>query len=217
MAKVLAAVGVDRLPPAPRSLSTIRGARNELCRLYRELRRGDVDPQVVGRAANMVDPDVQVDRYDFALERSKSPRLEARLEAAKPNGSDVGRGAPECAPALERRLEQIEAQLTVLAPKPTELDEALAWVASLNCEDLRWLEELYRRLAEGGGEPTTLERARCLAIEADAIMRMLAGEPDDSTRLKLEREADILDQRRRGKALWLGFDPRTDPLCEVRR
>ena len=119
--------------------------------------------------------------------------------------------------AIERRLEQIEAQLAVLAPKPTELDDALVWVAWLSRDDLSWLEELYRRLAEGGGEPTTQERARCLAIEAGAIRRMLAGEPDDNTRLKLEREADILDQRRRGKAMPLGFDPRTDPVCEVRR
>jgi hypothetical protein len=42
-------------------------------------------------------------------------------------------------------------------------------------------------------------------------VRMLAGEPDGVAQGKLEREADVLEQRRQGKALWLGFDPRTDP------
>ena len=116
--------------------------------------------------------------------------------------------------ALQRRLAQIEEQLAVLAPTPPGLDEALAWTAWTSDADLEWLEQLAWRMAYQDHEPTPAEQARWLSIEAAALHAMLEGEPDGITKHKLELEADVLEQRRQGKALWLGFDPRTDPVYE---
>jgi hypothetical protein len=41
-------------PPLPRSLSTIRGARLELCRLYKQTRTGEVEPNVAGKLAHIL-------------------------------------------------------------------------------------------------------------------------------------------------------------------
>jgi hypothetical protein len=116
--------------------------------------------------------------------------------------------------ALQRRLEQIEAELAKLMPAPSEQDEAAAWLAWVSHDDLDWLEQVHRRCVEADEALTPREQARYLAIEADAIQRMLAGEPDSSTQHVMDIDADILGQRRQGKALWLGFDPRTDPVYE---
>ena len=85
MVKPVSPDGFSRTPPAPRSLRTVRGARNELCRLYNELRRGDVDPVVAGRAAHILGLIIR-SSTDFTLEE-RIAKLEARIEAAKPNGS----------------------------------------------------------------------------------------------------------------------------------
>jgi hypothetical protein len=65
-------------------LRTVKGARNELCRLYRELRRGEVDPQVAGRAAHILSLLIR-SGTDYELEE-RVERLEAQVEASKPNG-----------------------------------------------------------------------------------------------------------------------------------
>jgi hypothetical protein len=101
-------------------------------------------------------------------------------------------------------------------PAPSGLEEALAWARWASDEDLDWLEGLASRCVHLDHEPTQQEQAKWLSIEADAIVRMLAGEPDVIEQGRREREADVLEQRRRGKALWLGYDPRTDPIYEGR-
>ena len=65
--------------------SQVRGARNELCRLYRDLQFGLVDPQVAGRAAHISGILIK-SGTDFVLEE-RIEKLEARLDAAEPNGS----------------------------------------------------------------------------------------------------------------------------------
>jgi hypothetical protein len=84
MAKHVAQHELDRTPPAPRSLRTIKGARNELCRLYRELRLGKVDPQVAGRAAHILSLLIR-SGTDFELEE-RVKRLEDQFAAPRPNG-----------------------------------------------------------------------------------------------------------------------------------
>ena len=86
MAKAVASVGLDRTPPFPRSLSTVKGARMELCRLYRELRRGEVDPLIAGRAAHILGLLIR-SSTDFTIEE-RVAKLEASLApTAGPNGS----------------------------------------------------------------------------------------------------------------------------------
>jgi hypothetical protein len=70
----------------------------------------------------------------------------------------------------------------MLAPTPHGLDEALAWTAWTSDDDLEWLEQLAWRMAYQDHEPTPEERAQWLALEADAIRRMLAGESAENGR-----------------------------------
>jgi hypothetical protein len=66
-------------------LRTIKGARNELCRLYNELRRGQVPPDIAGKAAHILGMLIR-SGTDYELEQ-RITMLEERLGSAKPNGS----------------------------------------------------------------------------------------------------------------------------------
>jgi hypothetical protein len=68
-------------PPSPRTLRTIKGARLELCRLYAQVKAGEVEPVVAGKLAHILGLLIGSFR-DHEVE----VRL-AKLEAAvKPNG-----------------------------------------------------------------------------------------------------------------------------------
>jgi hypothetical protein len=94
--KVVAQAALTRTPPAPRSLSTVRGARNELCRLYRELRRGECTPEIAGRGAHILGLIIRTGT-DFELEQrlaavqERMAAVEEHVGAAKLNGG----GRPE--------------------------------------------------------------------------------------------------------------------------
>jgi hypothetical protein len=85
---------------------------------------------------------------------------------------------------LERRLDALEhefAQIRPPAPAVSD-DNPFAWFAWLPDEDLMWIEGVIER-GDLGIEPTPEERARWLALEADAgFRRMLAGESAESGR-----------------------------------
>ena len=84
---------------------------------------------------------------------------------------------------LERRLDAIAAEVAALQPKAAADpgNNPLAWLAWLHTGDLMWIEGVIER-GNLGIEPTPEERAQCLALEADAIRRMLAGESAESGR-----------------------------------
>jgi hypothetical protein len=121
---------------------------------------------------------------------------------------------------LDKRLTALEQWVT---PEKSDWDastqdgQPLAWVRWLTAEELVELEGVARALAEheetGRPYPPELcERATALATVATA--RMQAGEPDDDTKRRLEREAEVLELRRQGKAGWLGCNAATDPMCD---
>ena len=74
--------------PSPRSLRTLRGVRAELVQLYREAKAGLVEPVLVGRLAHVLNT-IQAMDNGVVLEDRLS-ELEARLDAAKPNGHARG-------------------------------------------------------------------------------------------------------------------------------
>ena len=84
---------------------------------------------------------------------------------------------------LERRLDAIAAESPRSSPRPPAVsdDNPFAWFAWLPDEDLMWIEGVIER-GNLGIEPTAVERAQWLALEADAVRRMLAGESAESGR-----------------------------------
>jgi hypothetical protein len=77
---------------------------------------------------------------------------------------------PSVTSALTRRLAELERRCAPLTPR--EPEKALSWLAWVSNEDLDWMEAVLR-----GGEPTTLDAQRIIAIEAEARRRMMFGEP----------------------------------------
>ena len=84
---------------------------------------------------------------------------------------------------LERRLDAIAAEVAALQPQaPADPgNNPFAWLAWLNTGDLMRIEGVIER-GTLGIEPTPEERAQWLALEADAVRRMLAGESAESGR-----------------------------------
>jgi hypothetical protein len=84
---------------------------------------------------------------------------------------------------LERRLDAIAAEVATLQPKaPADPgNKPFAWLAWFDTGDLMWIEGVIER-GNLGIEPTPEERAHWLALEADAIRRMLAGESAENGR-----------------------------------
>ena len=83
---------------------------------------------------------------------------------------------------LERRLDAIAGEIAAIQPKaPAEPDNPFEWMRWLDTDDLMWIEGVIDR-----GEPRDRadpeERAQWLALEADAVRRMLAGELAESGR-----------------------------------
>ena len=78
------AQGPSRTPPRSRTLKSVRGARSELCRLYAEVRRGEVDPTVAGRLCQIL-AILLASAKSFQFEE-RLEALEARLAGIKPNG-----------------------------------------------------------------------------------------------------------------------------------
>ena len=77
---------LERTPPTPRALRTVRGSRLELARLYHQLKAGEVDPQTAGKLAHILSILIR-SSIDFALEE-RVAQLEAQITPAKrPNGS----------------------------------------------------------------------------------------------------------------------------------
>jgi hypothetical protein len=76
---------LSRLPPAPRSLRSIKGARMELARLYAQTKRGEVDPGVAGKLSHILSILISSAR-DHALEERLAGIEERLAAAAKPNG-----------------------------------------------------------------------------------------------------------------------------------
>jgi hypothetical protein len=121
-------------------------------------------------------------------------------------------------PALLRRVAAIEQRVQHVPGAATTWDgdgQPLAWTRWSTCAELDELERAFRTFEAyqdaGWPYPTDIvERAQ--AIYTAAVERMRAGEPDDITKERLEREAALIEQRRQGKARHLGFDPRVDPL-----
>jgi hypothetical protein len=69
-------------------LKTIVGARHELCRLYIELKRDLVEPQVAGRLAHILSVLIGTHRdheFDAKLTELEA-RIDERLPAKSPNG-----------------------------------------------------------------------------------------------------------------------------------
>ena len=78
------AKGLSRNPPRSRTLKSVRGARSELCRLYAEVRKGEVDPTVAGRLCQIL-AILLASAKSFQFEE-RLEALEAQLKAQKPNG-----------------------------------------------------------------------------------------------------------------------------------
>ena len=74
-------------PPASRALRTIPGARLALARLYHRVERGEVDPAIAGRLAQILGLLISSARdHEFA---QRLTEVEGTIAAAvKPNGHD---------------------------------------------------------------------------------------------------------------------------------
>jgi hypothetical protein len=72
--------------------------------------------------------------------------------------------------AIERRIAEVERQVSALSPAPAGLE----WIAALTDDELDELEELYRRHAEAGTAPSDAERLWALSIYTAALARMVA-------------------------------------------
>jgi hypothetical protein len=68
---------------------------------------------------------------------------------------------------LERRLDEIAARIEAVIPFGLDL----SWAEWADDAELRWLKELFWRLADEGGEPSDAEQLRALAIYANATAR----------------------------------------------
>jgi hypothetical protein len=77
-------------PPTTRALRTVKGARLELARLYNQTKTGAIEPQVAGRLSHILATLIGTARDHEVEERLA--KLEAQLEAVKPNGHDRGPG-----------------------------------------------------------------------------------------------------------------------------
>ena len=86
------AKGLSRNPPRSRTLKSVRGARSELCRLYAEVRKGEVDPVVGGRLCQILVALLASAKAHQFEERLDG--LEARLTGIKPNGSTSHEARP---------------------------------------------------------------------------------------------------------------------------
>jgi hypothetical protein len=75
--------GVARTPAAPRSLKTVKGARMELCRLYHEVKLGEVDPFVARTLVTILSVLLNSARTHDLNERLDE--LETRLTQIQPN------------------------------------------------------------------------------------------------------------------------------------
>ena len=75
---------VGRTPAAPRTLRTIKGARMELCRLYHEVKAGEIDPFVARALVTILSVLINSARTHDLDERLTG--LEERLASLKPNG-----------------------------------------------------------------------------------------------------------------------------------
>jgi hypothetical protein len=76
---------LDQIPPAPRSLKSIKGARMELVRLYSMTKSGQIDPFVAGKLVSILSLLISSARDHDLDERISG--IEARLAEVKPNGS----------------------------------------------------------------------------------------------------------------------------------
>jgi hypothetical protein len=76
--------GVARTPAAPRSLKTTKGMRMELCRLYHEVKAGEVDPFVARTLVTILSVLLNSARTHDLNERLDE--LETRLAQVHPNG-----------------------------------------------------------------------------------------------------------------------------------
>ena len=84
---------------------------------------------------------------------------------------------------LERRLDAIAGEIAAIQPKvPVEPDNPFEWMRWLDTDALRWVEGVIDRAHVHGIPPTAVERAQWLALEADAVRRMLAGKSAESGR-----------------------------------
>jgi hypothetical protein len=88
--------------------------------------------------------------------------------------------------AIEKRLDVLERQVAALRPAAPS-DEPLAWARWSTDAELEFLEGVAERAAYGV-EPSAAERLRWIEVEAGATRKMLAGEPDDLEKSRLERE-----------------------------
>jgi hypothetical protein len=70
---------------------------------------------------------------------------------------------------LERRLDEITAQIEAIRPSGSDL----TWAEYTTDEELRWLVLTYRRVADFNEEPSDAERLRALGIYATAMGRMV--------------------------------------------
>jgi hypothetical protein len=74
--------------PSLRALKSIVGARHELARVYIELKRDLLEPQVAGRLAFILNALINTHRdFEFDAKLTElEARIEERLPAKRPNG-----------------------------------------------------------------------------------------------------------------------------------
>jgi hypothetical protein len=91
---------VQKLTPTPppiRGLKTLRGARHELTKLYRETKVGAVEPAVAGKLAHIIGLLIASLRdHDFErrLDALEAALAEQRGQPARPNGSGYREAKP---------------------------------------------------------------------------------------------------------------------------
>ena len=138
------AKGLSRNPPRSRTLKSVRGARSELCRLYAEVRKGEVDPTVAGRLCQILA--ILLASTKSLSIRGTARRLEARLAGTKPNGRRTIRSHEREA---ERRLHLLEGTVLARYPAPDPpASELECWAATLSDDVLMRIERLFRAMAD---------------------------------------------------------------------
>jgi hypothetical protein len=75
---------LERTPPTPRALRSVRGSRLELARLYIQAKAGEIDPALASKLTYILSVLIR-SSTDFALEE-RVAQLETQITAAKPNG-----------------------------------------------------------------------------------------------------------------------------------
>jgi hypothetical protein len=70
----------NRVPPRPRTLRTIKGARLELARLYIQAKAGEIEPNLAGRLAHILYVLITTSRDHEMAERLTE--IETRLAKA---------------------------------------------------------------------------------------------------------------------------------------